>query len=928
MSEKSEWEIAQKNESEWWGECLNTYFEEEKQLKYAGKMGLHRKASSKTPYVFDMGGKSVLDIGGGPTSILLKCVNVRGVIIDPLKFPSWVEARYRDAGIEYRQGKGEDIDVSGFDEVWIYNVLQHADCPEKIIQNARNAGNLIRIFEWVDTPPNPTHPNKLIAQELDQWLGGKGVVEPTEGGRLPAKMYYGQFVGNVQEKVIDKIIDNEEMKVYFVTTGPEFSYTYYLGIMTAIKVYGDKVRLLYTEEPVSKYFDLLRHKVKMEKVDAPVFPALAKKDSHFQRVAIFDYIVWNAVYNHGGIIMGLDSLTLKSHFDLLHPDKEMLAPIDAPGTLYTGMHGVIVRKGSPLAKSIIDKATASLNSADKEIKWGDSGMTPYVHSIPDNLDKISLAPFQMVCGRNPNLFKEDGQMPHADTRTIPLYASSSKHDMKMDDAFIEKSQSPYAKLVKKVLSESEWHPIFGDVLYDDGIYSKNGPQGAEGPKGLYSPIDGSPIKNIRHKRFHLLGLPHVATNKNEALACAFSQKVIKMAQMLKSLGHTVFFYGVEGSEVECDEFIQVSTQDVLKQAYGDYDMTKVTYKHAQGDIAYSEFNENAIDGIKNRMWPNDFLLIPFCPPRYKMILDALDTPSIDSKDRLYLTVEMGIGYRGTSCRFKVFESVSQMHFNYGLDIATEYKNKLAKLVQGERKKPGTKEFTLGELDRLLRSFDMGAKANGNWYDTVIPNYFDPNDFEYSKEKKDYYLYLGRIAYRKGIAVAIKTLESIGGKLILAGQIGDPGIEKLFNSPNVEYVGFADVQKRKELLRDARALFLPTYYIEPFGGVIIEAAFSGTPVITSDWGAFPELVIHGKTGYRCHTLDHFVWATENIGNIKPIDCYTYAMENFSLDRVRWMYEEYFNMLLDVKENVNGQGWNRLHPERTQLDWLIKNTEGAT
>ncbi|MHA2070036.1 MAG: hypothetical protein ACXABY_37195 [Candidatus Thorarchaeota archaeon] len=42
----------------------------------------------------------------------------------------------------------------------------------------------------------------------------------------------------------------------------------------------------------------------------------------------------------------------------------------------------------------------------------------------------------------------------------------------------------------------------------------------------------------------------------------------------------------------------------------------------------------------------------------------------------------------------------------------------------------------------------------------------------------------------------------------------------------------------------------------------------------------------------------------------------------MDRVRWMYDEYFNMLLDVKENLNGEGWHRLHPERTNLDWLNK------
>ena len=136
-------------------------------------------------------------------------------------------------------------------------------------------------------------------------------------------------------------------------------------------------------------------------------------------------------------------------------------------------------------------------------------------------------------------------------------------------------------------------------------------------------------------------------------------------------------------------------------------------------------------------------------------------------------------------------------------------------------------------------------------------------------------------------------------------------------PNVEVIGYADVEKRKELLAGAKALIQASYYNEPFGGCVVEAYFSGTPVITSDWGAFPETVVHGVTGYRCRTMDHFVWAAKNIEKIQPKACYEWAMKNYSMDRVVLMYEEYFQSVLNI---YNGQGWYEQNTNRTNLDWL--------
>lgn len=188
------WKAAQKWEKWWWDKCLNVLGEEIKQLTYADRMGLVRKPDNKTPYRFDLGNISVLDVGSGPTSLLLRCVNFNGKVIDPLEFPKWVVERYKCAGIEYDKVKGEDMKEKGWDEVWLYNVLEHCDDPEKVIKNCKKAGKLIRIFQWIDIGTGPGHPHSLGRKQLDKWLNGKGKVEKFAGkANLWGKAYYGIF---------------------------------------------------------------------------------------------------------------------------------------------------------------------------------------------------------------------------------------------------------------------------------------------------------------------------------------------------------------------------------------------------------------------------------------------------------------------------------------------------------------------------------------------------------------------------------------------------------------------------------------------------------------------------------------------------------------------------------------------------------------
>jgi hypothetical protein len=190
------------DEAAWWGDCANTFHEEQKQLVYARHMGLDLDWSGAHPPTIDLGGCSVVDIGGGPVSLLLKCDAApwTRTVVDPSAWPAWVEARYEAHGITLLQERGEDMgdgEHSRFsaEEVWIYNVLQHVDDPELVVKNALAAArSMVRIFEWIDVPPYPGHPHMLTAHALASWIGS-----PKFRGGQDVGPYEGVHYGDIDE---------------------------------------------------------------------------------------------------------------------------------------------------------------------------------------------------------------------------------------------------------------------------------------------------------------------------------------------------------------------------------------------------------------------------------------------------------------------------------------------------------------------------------------------------------------------------------------------------------------------------------------------------------------------------------------------------------------------------------------------------------
>jgi len=359
-------------------------------------------------------------------------------------------------------------------------------------------------------------------------------------------------------------------------------------------------------------------------------------------------------------------------------------------------------------------------------------------------------------------------------------------------------------------------------------------------------------------------MPHVQTN-GAYWTCAYTQKVINFCRMHYGHDRKVFLYSGEENIAPCDEHIVCVTKKQQKSWFGEHDEGDIDrggFNFNAAEAWWTEMNARAIGEIRKRCEQTDLLCITQGQSQ-QLIADAIP----------FLTVaEIGVGYegiilsrKGGPC-FAAYESLAFMHFVYGLN---------------------------------------GWRCPNRWYDTVIPNYFDPQDFPLVNQGGgEYLLFMGRLVQQKGVDWAAKVAAALEMPLIVAGSgataHGDGWVEvvdppRRVECPGLKYVGPVGWEERAELMSGAAVLLAPTMYLEPFGGVAVEAMLAGTPAVTTDWGAFTETVQEDVSGYRFRTLWGAVQATQKAMELSNQGIRDYAIARYSLDAVRPLYDEWFARL---------------------------------
>ncbi len=357
-------------------------------------------------------------------------------------------------------------------------------------------------------------------------------------------------------------------------------------------------------------------------------------------------------------------------------------------------------------------------------------------------------------------------------------------------------------------------------------------------------------------RFHLFGLANIPTCKENTYE-PMTPLIWNMAKMLTDHGDHVTFYGAEGSDPPCTEFVPIVSSLLLTQGL-EMDPLGVPVAAWRNDATSATWQSFVSEGrreLRQRYRIGDISLISF--GQYQRFVE----------EESVLACEFICGYSGIFSKYKVFPSRAWMHYLYGV-------------LQKER--------------------------TPDWNDVVIPHYLDLEDFKFQGKKEDYLLFLGRLDQEKGPDIAIDIARRSGHKIKVAGVDMTTHDIPLWikNLPgDVEFLGYVDVKQRLELMQKAKALLHPCRWLEPFGMTLIESMACGTPVIASDWGALPEIITQSKTGFCCRNMDEFIQAVKCVEYLEPEDCRTSVVDNHSLDVAYHQYNHYFQRMLKTL----GGGW---------------------
>lgn len=155
----------------------------------------------------------------------------------------------------------------------------------------------------------------------------------------------------------------------------------------------------------------------------------------------------------------------------------------------------------------------------------------------------------------------------------------------------------------------------------------------------------------------------------------------------------------------------------------------------------------------------------------------------------------------------------------------------------------------------------------------IPNYVDTKQLQPNYEPGSYLLYFGRLSSEKGVHTLIRASAKARAKVVIAGTGPEyESLKKLAQSLDAQcdFVGYRSGENLIELIRNCRAVVLPSEWYENAPMSILESMAIGKPTIGSRIGGIPELISERGNGllFESGSIEGLTEQLINLANMTP------------------------------------------------------------
>lgn len=191
---------------------------------------------------------------------------------------------------------------------------------------------------------------------------------------------------------------------------------------------------------------------------------------------------------------------------------------------------------------------------------------------------------------------------------------------------------------------------------------------------------------------------------------------------------------------------------------------------------------------------------------------------------------------------------------------------------------------------------------------VIENGVDRSTWpiNFDRSARDGYLFIGRFDNQKGLDLLISywLTSSRPEKLYLAGEpVLDSGSAFNAASEKIIKLGWLTGSELDRVMSGVLAVIVPSRW-EGFGLVVAEAFRNATPVIVSDRGALPFLVVTGDTGY-VFELDKFDESlTKSLEEFGDSDWFRLSCKAYATFQQRFLRERMLAEIYRLYVNLVG------------------------